>query len=99
MPATARVKLAVIFQARFLPAVQILKSAIDRNRLGRIIVGDAYVKWYRTRDYYEAAWAARWLWMAAAHYQPIDSYHRPLQHFVGPVASVFDLSRRNCTPH
>ncbi len=30
----ARVKLAVIFQARFLPAVQILKSAIDRNRLG-----------------------------------------------------------------
>jgi predicted dehydrogenase len=30
----ARVKLAVIFQSRFLPTVQILKAAIERNRLG-----------------------------------------------------------------
>jgi UDP-N-acetyl-2-amino-2-deoxyglucuronate dehydrogenase len=97
----ARVKLSVIFQARFLPAVQILKSAIDRNRLGRIIVGDAYVKWYRTREYYEAA---RWRGTLALDgggaliNQSIHSIDL-LQHFVGPVASVFGFAEKKLHPY
>ena len=92
----ARVKLAVIFQARFLPAVQILKSAIDRDRLGRIIMGDAYVKWYRTREYYEAA---RWRGTLALDgggaliNQSIHTIDL-LQYFVGPVASVFGFAEK-----
>jgi len=92
----ARVKLAVIFQARFLPAVQILKSAIDRNRLGRIIMGDAYVKWYRTREYYEAA---RWRGTLALDgggaliNQSIHTIDL-LQYFAGPVASVFGFAEK-----
>lgn len=48
----AGVKLGVIFQSRFLPAVQKIKRALDEDRLGHLIVGDAYVKWYRAPEYY-----------------------------------------------
>jgi predicted dehydrogenase len=49
---SAGVKLGVIFQSRFLPAVQKIKRSIDDGRLGRLILGDAYVKWYRAPEYY-----------------------------------------------
>ena len=48
----AGVKLGVIFQSRFLPAVQKIKRSIDDGKLGRLILGDAYVKWYRAPEYY-----------------------------------------------
>jgi predicted dehydrogenase len=49
-------KLGVIFQSRFLPAVQKIKRAIDEGRLGRLMAGDAYVKWYRAPEYYAGSW-------------------------------------------
>ncbi len=52
----AKVKLGVIFQSRFLPAVQKIKRAIDEGRLGRLMIGDAYVKWYRAPEYYTDSW-------------------------------------------
>ncbi len=48
----AGVKLGVIFQSRLLPAVQRIKQAIDEGRLGKLMVGDALVKWYRAPEYY-----------------------------------------------
>lgn len=48
----AGVKLGVIFQSRFLPAVHRIKRALDEGRLGRLYLGDAYVKWYRVPQYY-----------------------------------------------
>ncbi len=48
----AGVKLGVIFQSRFLPAVQRIKRAIDEGRLGKLMLGDALVKWYRAPEYY-----------------------------------------------
>ena len=50
------VKLGVIFQSRFLPAAQKIKRAIDEGRLGRLMIGDAYVKWYRAPEYYADSW-------------------------------------------
>jgi UDP-N-acetyl-2-amino-2-deoxyglucuronate dehydrogenase len=97
----AGVKLAVIFQSRFLPAVQILKRAIDRNRLGRIFMGDACVKWHRTREYYEAA---RWRGTLALDgggaliNQSIHTIDL-LQYFVGPVASVFGFTGKMLHPY
>jgi predicted dehydrogenase len=52
----AGVKLGVIFQSRFLPAAQKIKRAVDEGRLGRLMVGDAYVKWYRAPEYYADSW-------------------------------------------
>jgi UDP-N-acetyl-2-amino-2-deoxyglucuronate dehydrogenase len=50
----AGVKLGVIFQSRFLPAVQKVKAAVEAGKLGKLILGDAYVKWYRAPEYYGA---------------------------------------------
>ncbi len=50
----AKVKLGVIFQSRFMPAVQRLKRALDEGKFGRLLMGDAYIKWYRAPEYYAA---------------------------------------------
>ncbi len=50
-------RLSVIFQNRFTPAARRLRRALDEERLGRLILGDAYVKWYRSAAYYASnAW-------------------------------------------
>jgi UDP-N-acetyl-2-amino-2-deoxyglucuronate dehydrogenase len=48
------VRLGVIFQSRFLPAVRAIKQAVDEGRLGRLMLADAMVKWYREPGYYAA---------------------------------------------
>ena len=53
----AGVKLGVIFQSRFETNVKRIKEAIDEGNFGKLIMGDAYVKWFRTQEYYNsAAW-------------------------------------------
>ncbi len=52
----AGVKLGVIFQSRFLPAVLRIKQALEENRLGRLLLCDAIVKWYRAPEYYADSW-------------------------------------------
>lgn len=55
------VKLATIFPSRFHPASQTLKKAIDGGRFGRLTLGDAYIKWFRTQEYYDSgAWRGTW---------------------------------------
>lgn len=51
---TNDVKLSVIFQHRFTPAAQKIRQAIDQGLLGKLVLGDAYVKWYRSPEYYES---------------------------------------------
>ncbi|MFB3887374.1 MAG: Gfo/Idh/MocA family protein [Thermodesulfobacteriota bacterium] len=52
-----RVKLSVIFQNRFTSGAKKMKKAIDEGMLGRLILGDGYVKWHRSPDYYASnAW-------------------------------------------
>jgi predicted dehydrogenase len=52
-----RRRLSVIYQNRFTPAAGKLRKALDQGLLGRLILGDAYVKWYRSPAYYGSnAW-------------------------------------------
>jgi predicted dehydrogenase len=51
----AKVKLAVIFQDRLKPNVQRLKHWLDRGLLGKILLVDARVKWYRPPGYYSGS--------------------------------------------
>lgn len=99
--AQASVKLAVIFQARFLPAVQLLKKAIERGRLGKLVMGDAYVKWYRSQEYYEAALWRGTLALDGGGALINQSIHTIdlLQYFAGPVASVFAFAERQMHPY
>ena len=53
----SRVKLAVISQHRFSPAVQFVKKAIDEGAFGKILIVDINMKYYRTPEYYKSsAW-------------------------------------------
>jgi predicted dehydrogenase len=57
----ANVKLATIFPSRFHESAQLMKAAVDKNRFGRLTMGDAYVKWFRTQAYYDSgAWRGTW---------------------------------------
>ncbi len=83
------VKLSVVFQNRFNPAVQKLKKALNENRLGKLIKADATVRWFRDQDYYDSdAWRGTYaldggvLMNQAIH--TIDL----LQWFMGPVTSL-----------
>ncbi len=55
------VVLSTIFPSRFHESSQLLKKAVDQGRFGRLTMGDAYVKWYRTQQYYDSgAWRGTW---------------------------------------
>ena len=55
------VMLAGIFQRRFYEAVGVFKKAVDSGRLGKITLADAYIKWYRTQQYYDSGyWRGTW---------------------------------------
>lgn len=57
----AGVSLGVFFQDRCTPAFGTLKTALDAGRLGRILIVDARVKWYRAPAYYrDARWRGTW---------------------------------------
>ncbi|MBA7676874.1 hypothetical protein ES703_85119 [subsurface metagenome] len=42
----------MIFQNRFKEAVQALRSALEEGRFGRLVLGNALIKWYRSPEYY-----------------------------------------------
>ena len=57
----AGVTLGAIFPRRFQESSRALKDAIDRGRFGRIVLGDVYIKWYRTQEYYDkGGWRGTW---------------------------------------
>ena len=57
----AGVRLCAIFPSRFSPANLLLKRAIEAGRFGRLTLGDTYVKWWRSQDYYDSGqWRGTW---------------------------------------
>ena len=85
-----RVKLAACFQSRFHESAQDIKNAIDKGRFGKLTMGDAYVKWFRTQEYYDSgAWRGTWdldgggaLMNQAIHSVDLLTW------FMGPVVEV-----------
>lgn len=83
-------KLAVIYQNRYTKAAQQVKAAIDQGLLGKLILGDAYVKWYRSPEYYASAdWRGSWEIEGGGSLitQAIHSIDL-LQWFMGKVKSI-----------
>jgi len=57
----AGVVLSTIFPSRYHDSCREMKRAIDQGRFGRLVAGDAFVKWYRTQEYYDGgAWRGTW---------------------------------------
>lgn len=58
---SAGVLLTVISQHRFDAGPRRLRELVDQGRLGRLILGDAIIKWYRSQGYYESGdWRGTW---------------------------------------
>lgn len=55
------VRLCTILPSRFSPVNQELKAAIDAGRFGQLTLGDTYVKWWRSQEYYDSGgWRGTW---------------------------------------
>lgn len=86
----ADVQLCAIFNSRFTEGAELVKSTIASGRFGKLTLGDAYIKWYRSQEYYDSGgWRGTWdldgggaLMNQSIH--AIDL----LQYFMGPVKSV-----------
>jgi predicted dehydrogenase len=81
----------VISQHRFDAATRVVKDAIDSGKLGKIILADANVKWWRTQKYYDAGeWRGTWQWDGggALMNQGVHTVDL-LQWLVGGVQSIF----------
>ena len=85
-----KVKLAVISQHRFDPAIQKVRTLVDEGAFGRLVLGNALVPWWRSQGYYDSSqWRGTWrldgggvLMNQSIHY--IDL----LQWMMGPVRSI-----------
>jgi predicted dehydrogenase len=95
------VKLGVIFQSRFLPAVGRIKQAIEEGRLGKLMIGDAYVKWYRVPEYYAPGTWRGTLAMDGGGALINQAIHTVdlLRWMMGPVETAFAMKSALRYPH
>ncbi|WP_200977394.1 Gfo/Idh/MocA family protein [Echinicola sp. 20G] len=49
------VKLGVVFQNRFNEGYLKLKAAVEKGELGKLLMGNAYIKWFRDEAYYQSS--------------------------------------------
>jgi len=57
----ANVKLGVVFQRRAIPRFALLKKALDSGEIGTPVLGSAYMKYFRSQDYYDSGdWRGTW---------------------------------------
>ena len=55
------VNMACVFQRRTQPIAVKVKEAIDNGEFGKVLVADAYMKSWRSKEYYKSAdWRATW---------------------------------------
>jgi len=82
-------KLAICLQVRFRESVRAIKRAMDEGRFGKLLEGDAYMKWFRDTDYYLMDdWRSKRESGAGVTIQHAFHYIDLLHHLMGPVAVV-----------
>lgn len=85
----AGVAMTVISQHRFDPGVVELKRLIDDGALGRLVLGEASTKWYRTQAYYDKAeWRGTWAMDGGSLLNQGVHYVDLLRWCMGPVTEV-----------
>lgn len=87
-------KLAVIFQRRTAPLWQRVRETVQSGKLGRMVLGDAYLKYYRSQEYYNSgAWRGTWALDGggALMNQGVHLVDQ-LQWIMGPVDTLFSFA-------
>src|SRR5204863_3538456 len=82
--------LAAVFQSRFGEGARTVKKAVEAGRFGRLTLCSAYIKWWRTQQYYDSgAWRGTWeldgggaLMNQAVHSVDLLAW------FMGPVTEI-----------
>jgi UDP-N-acetyl-2-amino-2-deoxyglucuronate dehydrogenase len=88
----AGVVMTVISQHRFDRGLIELRGLLDEGRLGRLILGEASTKWYRSQAYYDsAAWRGTWALDGGSLMNQGIHYADLLLWSMGPVAEVTAL--------
>ena len=86
-----KVKVGTVFPSRYHAPSALIKKAIKAGRLGKIVLADAQIKWYRTQQYYDSGkWRGTWQFDGggALMNQGIHAIDL-LQWFMGDVSEVF----------
>jgi UDP-N-acetyl-2-amino-2-deoxyglucuronate dehydrogenase len=87
--AAAGVTATVISQHRFDPGLIELHRLIDDGALGRLLLGQASTKWWRSQGYYDSAdWRGTWAMDGGALMNQGIHYADLLRWCLGPVAEV-----------
>ncbi|MGV3724235.1 MAG: Gfo/Idh/MocA family protein, partial [Actinomycetota bacterium] len=87
-------KLAVIFQRRTSTLWQVVRETVQSGALGKMVLGDAYLKYYRSQEYYDSgAWRGTWALDGggALMNQGVHLVDQ-LQWVMGPVDTVFSFA-------
>jgi len=88
----AGVVMTVISQHRFDRGLIELRRLLDAGRLGRLVLGEASTKWYRSQAYYDsAAWRGTWALDGGSLMNQGIHYADLLLWSMGPVAEVTAL--------
>ncbi|MBI3911811.1 MAG: Gfo/Idh/MocA family oxidoreductase [Armatimonadetes bacterium] len=84
-------RLGVIFQRRAAALWQKIRETVQAGKLGRMVLGDAFLKYYRSQEYYDSgAWrGTRALDGGGALMNQGVHLVDQLQWIMGPVAQVF----------
>ena len=85
-----KVRICSIMPSRFSPANIALKEAIDSGRFGKLTLGDTYVKWWRTQQYYDqGGWRGTWALDGGGAFMNQAIHNVDLLYwFMGEVAEV-----------
>lgn len=85
----AKVRFGCTVQCRVRKAIQAVKTAIDSGRFGKLLHADAYMKWFRSEDYYKMdAWRSSRKSGAGVTVQHAFHYIDLLQYLAGPGKRV-----------
>jgi predicted dehydrogenase len=89
----AGVVMTVVAQHRFDPGLAELRGLLDAGALGRLVLGEASTKWYRSQAYYDsAAWRGTWALDGGSLMNQGIHYVDLLLWAMGPAAEVTALT-------
>jgi len=86
---SARVKLCIVLQNRYNPPMQDLRRLVDEGRLGRRLLANVTVRWYRPQEYYMDGWHGTLAMDGGALMNQSIHHIDALQWLMGDVESVF----------
>ena len=89
------VKMEVVSQLRYSPALRRLRQALQEGVLGRLVTGDVYMKFYRSQEYYDSGgWRGTWAMDGggALMNQGIHGID-VLQHTMGRAKRIFGITK------